>query len=52
MARKRDIGWRIDYIVVNEELKDKVTSCSIKSEIEGSDHCPVEVIFTFELAEN
>lgn len=40
-ARQRNIGWRIDYFYVNEELKAKVKSAGILSEVMGSDHAPV-----------
>ncbi|HEX7724228.1 MAG TPA: exodeoxyribonuclease III [Candidatus Paceibacterota bacterium] len=42
-ARERNIGWRIDYIMVSKALKDRVKSASILSHIFGSDHCPVEL---------
>jgi exodeoxyribonuclease-3 len=40
-ARKRNIGWRIDYHFVTEDLMDKVVNASIQMDVEGSDHCPV-----------
>lgn len=40
-ARKRNVGWRIDYFYVNEEFLDKVDEAEILSEVEGSDHCPL-----------
>jgi exodeoxyribonuclease-3 len=40
-ARKRNIGWRIDYFFVNEEILPKVTKSYIRPEILGSDHCPI-----------
>lgn len=40
-ARERNIGWRIDYFVVSERLKDKLKSADILNEVYGSDHCPV-----------
>ena len=43
-ARARNIGWRIDYILVSASLKDKVKSASIHTEVLGSDHCPVELV--------
>lgn len=42
-ARKRNVGWRIDYFFVSEGLSERVKSASILSHIEGSDHCPVEI---------
>ena len=43
-ARKNNAGWRIDYFLVSEELKDKLVSADILSNIQGSDHCPVELV--------
>jgi exodeoxyribonuclease-3 len=40
-ARKNNAGWRIDYFVVSENLKDKVINTEILNDIHGSDHCPV-----------
>ena len=45
-ARKRNIGWRVDYHVVSEKLLKNVKKTAILGNIEGSDHCPVEIIFT------
>ena len=39
--RARNIGWRIDYFCVDEELKDKMEKAEILTEVMGSDHCPV-----------
>jgi len=43
-ARKKDIGWRLDYFLVSEGLMDKVEDVVIHSDILGSDHCPVSLI--------
>ncbi len=43
-AREKNAGWRIDYFLTSESLKDKLESASIHSEIFGSDHCPVELV--------
>lgn len=40
-ARDRNVGWRIDYFVVSESLKDQIKKAEIHDEILGSDHCPV-----------
>lgn len=40
-VRERNIGWRIDYFIVSERLKDSITDAQIHCEIMGSDHCPV-----------
>lgn len=42
-ARSKNIGWRIDYFVVSEQLKDKLVSADIHNEDMGSDHCPVSL---------
>ncbi len=43
-ARARNIGWRIDYILVSKGFSKKVTSASIHVNVMGSDHCPVEAV--------
>ena len=43
-ARAKNAGWRIDYFVVSESLKDRLVSADIHTTIEGSDHCPVELV--------
>lgn len=43
-ARAKNAGWRIDYFVVSECLKDRLVSADIHTSIEGSDHCPVELV--------
>ena len=40
-ARERNVGWRIDYFFVSEELKGKVKNAWIEQDAGGSDHCPV-----------
>ncbi len=47
-ARKNNAGWRIDYFIVSESLKDKLKDASIHQEIFGSDHCPVELVLDTE----
>lgn len=42
-ARERNVGWRIDYFLVSEILKDKVKDAAIHAQVFGSDHCPVSV---------
>ena len=42
-ARQNNAGWRIDYFLISERLKDKLHQASIHSEIMGSDHCPVSI---------
>ncbi len=43
-AREKNIGWRLDYILVSEELKSKIKEAFILDNILGSDHCPVGII--------
>ena len=42
-ARKNNTGWRIDYFVVDEGLKDKIKEAAIHPDVLGSDHCPVSL---------
>ncbi len=42
-ARARNIGWRIDYVFVSEQMKSKIKKALIHPEVLGSDHCPVEI---------
>ena len=42
-ARENNAGWRIDYFIVSEALRDRGEKAAIHSEIYGSDHCPVEL---------
>lgn len=42
-AREKNAGWRIDYFVVSEALKDRLEDAAIHTQIMGSDHCPVEL---------
>lgn len=46
-ARERNAGWRIDYFIVSDAIKDRIVSTDIHNEIFGSDHCPVELNITF-----
>lgn len=43
-ARANNAGWRIDYFVVSDRLKDRFESVGIHPEVHGSDHCPVELV--------
>ncbi|MEB1807321.1 MAG: exodeoxyribonuclease III [Bacillaceae bacterium] len=40
-VRERNIGWRIDYFIISEALKEKIIDAQVHSHILGSDHCPV-----------
>lgn len=42
-ARQKNVGWRIDYFVVSENMRGRLTGAKIHTEIFGSDHCPVEL---------
>ena len=42
-ARVKNAGWRIDYFITSEDLKDKLVDAKIHTQIMGSDHCPVEL---------
>jgi len=43
-ARQRNTGWRIDYFLASENLRDRLESAAIHTGIMGSDHCPVELV--------
>jgi len=43
-AREKNVGWRLDYFFVTEDLLSKVTEADILNEVVGSDHCPVSII--------
>lgn len=42
-VRERNIGWRIDYIILADEIKEKLEDCNIYTNIYGSDHCPIGI---------
>lgn len=44
-ARERNAGWRIDYFLVSNRLQESLVSADILSNVMGSDHCPVELVF-------
>ena len=46
-ARKKNTGWRIDYFVTSERLKDSIKTAAIHTNVYGSDHCPVELDIQF-----
>ena len=46
-AREKNAGWRIDYFLVSNRIKEQITEAKIHTEIMGSDHCPVEVDLAF-----
>lgn len=43
-AREKNAGWRIDYFITSEALKDRLVSADIHHAVMGSDHCPVELV--------
>ena len=43
-ARQENVGWRIDYFLASENLRERLSSAAILTDIFGSDHCPVELI--------
>ncbi len=43
-AREKNAGWRIDYFLVSDSLKNNIKEASIHTDIFGSDHCPVELV--------
>ena len=43
-ARKNNAGWRIEYFLVSDRIKDNVADSLIRTNVMGSDHCPVEII--------
>lgn len=43
-AREKNAGWRIDYFVVSDDLKERIVSTDIHTDVFGSDHCPVELV--------
>lgn len=45
-SREKNAGWRIDYFLTSQELKDKIIDAKILTEVYGSDHCPVELDIT------
>ena len=42
-ARENNAGWRLDYFIVSNDLRDRITDSKIHTDIMGSDHCPVEL---------
>ena len=42
-AREKNVGWRIDYFVISDDLKDKLKGAEIHNDVFGSDHCPVSI---------
>lgn len=45
-ARERNVGWRLDYFFVSDDLRDRVQAAEIHTDVVGSDHCPVLLTLT------
>lgn len=45
-ARERNVGWRLDYVLASESLRERLQSAEILADVMGSDHCPVSLTFT------
>ena len=45
-ARKNNAGWRIDYFLVSDRMKERLSDARILTDVMGSDHCPVELLLT------
>ena len=43
-ARERNVGWRLDYFMVSDDLKDHIVAAEIHDEVLGSDHCPISLV--------
>jgi len=48
-ARGRNVGWRIDYFFVSDDLKEQIVDADILDQIMGSDHCPVKLVMDIPL---
>ena len=46
-AREKNAGWRIDYFIISDRLRDNLQDAEILTDIMGSDHCPVSIIMQF-----
>ncbi|MBR5441111.1 MAG: exodeoxyribonuclease III, partial [Prevotella sp.] len=42
-ARTKNVGWRIDYFIISDRLRNRLQDSKIHTEVMGSDHCPVEI---------
>jgi len=45
-AREKNVGWRIDYFLVSDSIREQIQASSIHSEVMGSDHCPIELVLS------
>ncbi|MBR6222251.1 MAG: exodeoxyribonuclease III [Lachnospiraceae bacterium] len=48
-AREKNAGWRIDYVMTSDSLKDRLVDAKIHNEVFGSDHCPVELLIDIDV---
>lgn len=46
-ARERNVGWRIDYFLVSDNIKDRIVATDILNDVFGSDHCPISLDLSF-----
>ena len=46
-AREKNIGWRIDYFITSDRIKENIIDAKIHSKVMGSDHCPIELDIDF-----
>ena len=46
-ARERNVGWRIDYFFISQNLKDNITNAYTMPDVMGSDHCPIAIELQF-----
>ncbi|MBP3897308.1 MAG: exodeoxyribonuclease III [Mogibacterium sp.] len=47
-AREKNAGWRIDYFIISDRLRDKLKEAEILTDVMGSDHCPVTAVISFD----
>lgn len=43
-SKRKNVGWRIDYFIVSNNIKEKIKDALIYPEVMGSDHCPVGLV--------
>ena len=46
-AREKNAGWRIDYFIISDRLRDRLKEAEILTDVMGSDHCPVTAVIDF-----
>ena len=46
-AREKNAGWRIDYFIISDRLRDRLQEAEILTDVMGSDHCPVTAVIGF-----